>query len=225
VSDGAIFPEKSVSGLDTMVDRVLRRLETDGLADDTIVIFFGDNGRLEARGLDWCHDSGLQVPLIVRWPKNFPAPAHRPGTTSDRLVTLIDVTATTLALAGVGKPGAMQGRVFLGPQAGPATPPAFAARDRTDNAVNRIRSVRTARHRYIRNFMPEKSFLARHTYKEVYFPGYRVLREWQREGRLSDAQATSAFSRCRSSTGFFAATPANHPPCIASVSTGAVNAR
>jgi N-sulfoglucosamine sulfohydrolase len=181
----------SVSGLDTMVDRLLRRLEADGLADDTIVIFFGDNGRLEARGLDWCYDSGLHVPLIIRWPKNFPVPApHRPGTTSDRLVTLIDVTATTLALAGARKPGAMQGRVFLGPQAEPATPHAFAARDRTDNAVNRIRSVRTARYRYLRNFMPEKSFLARHTYKEAYFPVYRVLREWEREGRQSAAQAT-----------------------------------
>jgi len=55
-----------------MVERVLRRLEADGLADDTVVIFFGDNGRLEARGLDWCYDSGLHVPLIVRCRKTFP---------------------------------------------------------------------------------------------------------------------------------------------------------
>jgi len=95
-----------------------------------------------------------------------------------------------MALAGLPKPERMQGRVFLGPMREPAPTLVFAARDRTDNAVNRIRSVRTARYRYIRNFMPEKAFLARHTYKEAYYPVYRVLREWEQDGRLSAAQAT-----------------------------------
>ena len=67
----------AVCGLDARVGDVLDRLAADGLADDTIVMFFGDNGRLEHRGLDWCYDSGDRVPLIVRWPKNFPAPPGR----------------------------------------------------------------------------------------------------------------------------------------------------
>jgi len=137
----------SVSGLDRQVERVLRLLDADGLSDDTIVVFFGDNGRLEARGLDWCYDSGLHVPLIIRWPRNFPAPLpHRPGTTDNQLITLIDVTATTLALADVRRPVTIQGRVFLGPDSEP--PPRYiaAVRDRTDNAVNRMRTVRTDRY-------------------------------------------------------------------------------
>ena len=96
----------SVSGLDVQVGAVLKRLEQDGLADNTVVIFFADNGRLEARGLDWCYDSGLQVPLIIRWPKNYPAPPqYQPGMSCDQLASLLDVTATTLAIAGRGGAG------------------------------------------------------------------------------------------------------------------------
>ena len=81
----------SVSGMDRRFGRVLDRLRRDGLEDDTVVIFFADNGRLEPRGIHWCYDSGLRVPLIIRWPKNFPAPpqtqarhGRRPGHQPDR---------------------------------------------------------------------------------------------------------------------------------------------
>lgn len=64
----------SVSGMDRRLGRVLDRLKADGLEDDTITIFFGDNGRLDPRGIHWAYDSGIRVPLIIKWPKNFPAP-------------------------------------------------------------------------------------------------------------------------------------------------------
>ena len=173
----------SVSGLDVQVGQVLKRLEADGLADNTVVVFFADNGRLEARGLDWCYDSGLHVPLIIRWPKDYPPPSqYQSATVSHQVLGLIDVTATTLAIAGIPKPEKMHGRVFLGPTAEPSRQYVFGARDRADNAVQRIRTVRTERYRYIRNFMPEKPFLAPHTYKEAHFPVYGVLREFERQG-------------------------------------------
>lgn len=186
----------SVSGLDVQVGEVLRRLEADGLADDTVVIFFGDNGRLEARGLDWCYDSGLHVPLIIRWPRHHPAPAgYRPGTVSHELVSLLDVTATTLAVAGIPKLAPLHGRILLGPRAEAAPPYVFGARDRTDDAPQRIRTVRTGRFRYIRNFMPEKPFLAPHTYKDAHYPVYRVIREFAAAGKLTPAQAALAAPR------------------------------
>jgi|CXWL01.1.fsa_nt_gi arylsulfatase A-like enzyme len=186
----------AINGLDARVGAILARLEADGLADDTVVIFFADNGRLEFRGLDWCYDSGDRVPLIVRWPKNFPAPPqYRPGLTSEQLVSLIDLTATTLAIAGVPKPAGMQGRVFLGAGADPARDVVFSARDRTDEAVQRIRAVRGPRYRYIRNFIPDHPYLAPHRYKEARFPAVPLLRAWQAEGRLSDAQRTLVADR------------------------------
>ena len=63
----------SVSGMDKTIGKVLQRLKKDGLADNTIVMFFGDNGRIEPRGIHWCYDSGLHVPMIIRWPAGFPA--------------------------------------------------------------------------------------------------------------------------------------------------------
>ncbi|MEQ2005325.1 MAG: sulfatase-like hydrolase/transferase [Limisphaerales bacterium] len=180
----------SVGGMDTRVGEILTQLETDGLADDTVVIFFADNGRLEPRGLDWCYDSGDRVPLIVRWPKNFPAPPqYRTGTTSERLVSLIDLTATSLAIAGLPKPTGLHGRVLLGEKAEPEREFVFSARDRTDEAVNRIRSVRSPRFRYVRNFMPKKPFLALHRYKAATFPVVPLLPLLHAQGRLTPPQA------------------------------------
>src|SRR5262249_29903066 len=147
----------SVSGMDQRVGKVLEALRADGLEDDTIVIFFADNGRLEARGIHYCYDSGLRVPMIIRWPRNFPPPENfRPGSVKDQVISLAALTATTLALAGVERPRGMQSRIFLGPQADPPRTFAFSARDRIDETVNRIRSVRDERYRYIRNFMPQQ---------------------------------------------------------------------
>jgi arylsulfatase A-like enzyme len=56
----------SVTGMDIRVGWILEELEVEGLADNTIVVFFGDNGRLDARGIHLCWDTGLRVPLIIR---------------------------------------------------------------------------------------------------------------------------------------------------------------
>ncbi len=179
----------SVSGIDRRLGRVLARLEADGLADDTVVIFFADNGRLEARGIHWCYDSGLWVPLIVRWPRNIPAPPqYRPGTADGQILSLLDLTATTLAIAGVAKPPAMQSRIFLGAEADPPRSIAFSARDRIDETVQRIRTARTDRYRYIRNFMPDRPFTALNRYKEKCFLVMPLMRELHRQGKLTPVQ-------------------------------------
>jgi arylsulfatase A-like enzyme len=91
----------SISGMDIRIGWVLEQLQKEGLADDTVILFFGDNGRLEARGIHWCWNSGLHVPMILHWPKNFDAPPrYRPGTDNHEVISLLDVTATTLWMAG-----------------------------------------------------------------------------------------------------------------------------
>lgn len=176
----------SVSGMDLRFGRVLDRLRADGMEDDTIILFFGDNGRLEPRGIHWCYDSGLRVPMIVKWPKNFPAPDQiEPGIVDDRILSLIDVTATTLALAGLPKPPLMQGRVFLGANAEAPRRYAFAARDRIDETVQRIRSVHDERFHYIRTLSTGPTFASLNRYKEKCFPIMGVMRTLDAEGRLS----------------------------------------
>jgi arylsulfatase A-like enzyme len=176
----------SVSGMDVRIGWILEQLRLDGLADHTIVVFFGDNGRMEARGIHWMWDTGLLVPLVVYYPPGLAPPSqYQPGRVIGDVVSLLDVTATTLAMAGVEKPLGMQSRVFLGDQPDPPRTFAFSARDRIDETRNRIRSVREARYHYIRNYMPEMGFASLNRYKEKCFPVIPLMREMLRAGTLT----------------------------------------
>lgn len=176
----------SVSGMDVRIGWVLEQLRADGMEDDTFIVFFADNGRLEPRGIHWCYDSGLRVPLIIRWPKNFPPPnGCSPGSVNDHIVSLIDLTATTLNFAGVAKPPMMQGRVFLGKHAEPPRQFAFAARDRIDETVQRIRSVHDKRYHYVRTFTNGPTFASLNRYKEKCFPILPLMRGLLAQGRLT----------------------------------------
>jgi len=180
----------SVSGMDRRIGWVLEQLRADGLEDDTVILFFADNGRLEARGIHWCYDTGLHVPMIVRWPKNFPVPPQiRPGAVNEQVISLLDVTATTLAIGGVPRPPLMQSRSFLGAPGDPPRQYAFSARDRIDETVQRIRSVRDARWRYIRNFTPGPTFASLNRYKEKCFLVIPLMRELQTQGKLTGPPA------------------------------------
>ncbi len=176
----------SVSGMDVRIGWILNQLRLDGLDDNTIVVFFGDNGRMEARGIHWMWDTGLLVPLIVYYPPGLaPPPQYRPGRVIDDVVSLLDITATTLAMAGVEKPLGMQSRVFLGDRPDPPRTFVFSARDRIDETRNRIRSVRETRYHYIRNYMPEMGFSSLNRYKEKCFPVIPLMREMVRAGTLT----------------------------------------
>lgn len=176
----------SVSGMDVRIGQVLDQLRKDDLEDDTIVIFFADNGRLEPRGIHWCYDCGVRVPVIIKWPKNFPPPAGcAAGTVNNQIVSLIDLTATTLDLTGIAKPPLMQGRVIFGPHAEEPRKFAFAARDRIDETVQRIRSVHDERFHYIRTFTNGPTFASLNRYKEKCFPILPLMREMHAAGTLT----------------------------------------
>jgi arylsulfatase A-like enzyme len=97
---------------------ILAQLAADGLAENTIVVFFGDHGQCMVRGKQFCYEEGLHIPLLIRWPKSFPAPKQlQPGLVDDRFIEAIDLAPTMLAIAGAPKPAKMQGRIFLGEQA------------------------------------------------------------------------------------------------------------
>jgi arylsulfatase A-like enzyme len=175
--------------LDRKVGLILKQLEADGLAESTVVVFMADHGQCHVRGKQFCYEEGLHIPLIIRWPSRFPAPAgFQPGTVDDRLLESIDLAPTFLALAGGSKPTAMQGEVFLGSRSEPPRRYVFAARDRCDETVFRLRTVRDARYRYIRNFTPERPFLQANEYKERSYPVWNLLKELSSQGKLTPVQ-------------------------------------
>lgn len=180
----------SVSGMDVRIGLILKQLEEDGLADNTVVIFFSDNGRLDARGIHWCWDTGLRVPLIIHWPENLPAPPqYNQGSVNEDIISLLDITATTLQIAGVPRPLNMQSRSFLGNKTDPPRKYAFSARDRIDETVSRIRSVREKRYHYIRNYMPDHGFASLNRYKEKCFAVMPLMRELYAQGKLTGPAA------------------------------------
>jgi N-sulfoglucosamine sulfohydrolase len=179
----------SATELDRKIGLVLKQLQADGLADNTVVMFFGDNGASMARAKQFCYEEGSLVPLIIRWPKDYPSPKQfKAGTVDERFIEGIDFAPTMLALAEKPVPPNMQGRSFLGDQAGAPREYVFDSRDRCDETVMRIRTVRDVHYRYIRNFTPETPFLAPNKYKETEYPVWNLLKKLHAQGKLTPAQ-------------------------------------
>ncbi len=175
--------------LDRKVGLVLQQLEREGLADSTIVVFFGDNGQAHVRGKQFCYEEGLHVPLIVRWPAAFPAPkGFVPGTVDRQLRSSIDLAPTMLDIAGAGKPEKMEGKIMFGARRAAPQALVFGARDRCDETVFRFRTARDERYRYIRNFTPDRPFLQTNAYKENSYPVWNLLKELHAQGRLTPVQ-------------------------------------
>ena len=180
----------SVSGMDVRVGWILEQLKKDGLDKNTIVVFFGDNGRLTPRGIHWCWDPGLHVPMIVYWPQNCAPPTqYRPGTVNEQVISLLDLTATTLGMAGISRPAGMQSRIFLGERMDRARTYAFSARDRIDETCVRLRSVYDQRYHYIRNFTPGAGFPTLNRYKEKCFLVKPLMRQLHAQGSLQGPAA------------------------------------
>jgi len=180
----------NVARLDSVVGAMINELEKEGELGNTIIFFWGDHGDGLPRGKRWLYDSGLNIPLIIKWPDNSKA-----GTVDDRLISSIDLGPTVLSLAGVPVPSHMQGIPFLGTQAGTPRDAVFAARDRVDESYDMIRSVRTKDYLYIRNFYPNEPFPIWVPYLSN-MPIYKEMLRLDAEGRLTGPQkAWMAYSR------------------------------
>jgi arylsulfatase A-like enzyme len=158
LEDWALYLD-SVRLTDLHVGRVLQRLEQEQLLDRTLIIFMTDHGISHARGKQFLFDEGAHIPFIVC------GPGVAPGATRADLIEHIDMAAISLAAAGIAVPERMQGRDIFAEDY-QAREAVFAARDRCDETVERIRSVRTERFLYIRNFYPQRPHLQPNAYKD-----------------------------------------------------------
>ena len=186
----------NITAVDGQVAAVLKKLEEDGLADDTIVWFWGDHGRGMPRYKRWLYDTGLHVPLVVyvpeKWRKHVRpdnSESLKPGSTIDDLTAFVDFAPTLLSLANLAAPKHFQGQAFFGPHraAAPRTH-VYGHRDRMDETYDMIRTVRDKRFRYVRNFMPWQPY----SQEIAYMDEMPTMREWRRlhaEGKLTGPQA------------------------------------
>ena len=171
-----------IADMDGQVGELLKQLEDDALADNTIVFYWSDHGDGVPRAKRSLYDSGLRVPLMIRWPKAAGS-TIAPGSVRDELVSFIDLAPTVLALAGIEIPTHLQGRVLVGSRTAPAPSFVFGARDRMDIDYDMMRSARDARFLYIRNFSPELPYAGHNVYRNQ----SAIMQDWlrlQAEGKL-----------------------------------------
>ncbi|WP_221392428.1 sulfatase-like hydrolase/transferase [Dyadobacter sp. NIV53] len=156
--DWAQYYDK-IEDMDGQFGQLLKELNEAGLAENTIVFYYGDNGGVLARSKRYMYESGLHVPLIIHLPKKYENLASvKQGTQTDRLVTFLDFAPTILSLVGIKIPDYMQGEAFLGKQQKPEHQYAYGFRGRMDERIDMSRSVRDKRFRYIRNYLPHKIY-------------------------------------------------------------------
>ncbi|UCH13272.1 MAG: sulfatase-like hydrolase/transferase [Bacteroidales bacterium] len=172
----------NIAKLDVIVGRMLKDLEDEGLADNTVVFFWSDHGDGLPRAKRWLYDSGTRIPLIIRWPGYI-----KNGMSSQRLISSIDFGPTVLSIAGVSVPKHMQGRAFLGAQGRPPRSYVFSARDRFDESYDMVRSVRDNKYRYIRNYYPLKPYVLWVPYRNR-MPVMQELFRLYAEDKLEGAQ-------------------------------------
>ena len=151
----------NIAAMDVWVGEMLKQLEEDGLLEKTIVFFYSDHGDGLPRMKRWVYDSGIQVPLIVRFPNKKGA-----GTTNDKLVSFIDFAPTVLALAGLERPDYLQGQPFLGAEEVAPRKYVYACRDRMDPAPETIRAVRDKRFKYVRNYRADLPYIGFIPYRD-----------------------------------------------------------
>ncbi|WPR71964.1 sulfatase [Flavobacterium sp. NG2] len=138
---------------------IIDQLIKDGLYDDTIIFFYSDHGGPLPRQKREIYESGLKAPLFIKLPNS------QTFSKNDRLISFTDLGPTVLSLANVKPPKGIEGRPFLGKYECKSREFVFGTSDRFDEFSDRIRSVRTEKYLYIKNYHPELP-----KYKDV---GYR----------------------------------------------------
>jgi len=169
----------NIEELDAQIGDWIARLEKEGLLDKTIIFFWSDHGGPLLRQKRAVGNTGLHVPLIVRFPNKRMA-----GTVIDDVVSLMDLGPTVMSLAGVKPPEYMQGKAFLGEyKAQKKREVNFGSADRFDEVYDFSRSVIDGKFSYIRNFDPGLPYIYRNLYREQ-IDMTRKLIEMHKNGEL-----------------------------------------
>ena len=174
-------------GADVNVETILKQLEADGELENTIIFFFSDHGSpVSLRHKQFCYEGGMLVPLMIKG--NLPA--LKSGTIRNDLVSLLDISATTLAMGKAKMPEYLDGQDLFA-ETFNEQEYVIGARDRCDYTIDRIRTVVSEDYRYIKNFYPNRPMMQ---------AGYRDkkaivkdLKKAFKEGKLTPYQAEHWF--------------------------------
>ncbi|MGJ8743994.1 sulfatase family protein [Polaribacter sp.] len=167
--------------MDNEVGMIFKELEEKGMADNTIVIFIGDNGRCNIRGKGYLQDPGLRIPFIVYYPEQF-----KGGQVRKDVVSATDITASIVDFAGIDVPDYMTGKPIFDKNFDRKF--VYGARDLWDEIEEKSRAVTSGDWSYIRNDKPEVPYDAQQAYLEFYRPAVHIMRKLYKEGKLNENQ-------------------------------------
>ena len=193
-----------VEHLDSDVQSVLDMLEKRGLADNTIVVFMGDNGMALPHGKGSLYDSGINVPLLVRLPG-----VVKPGTGTRALVSGEDFAPTMLELAGVTPPKEMsgisylkllkgeafEGRKYIFAERGPHGGDGGMKPDILVSTFDLARCARSASFKLIYNCTPHQAVAPVDSQRD---PGWQQMKAAFAEGKLAPEFVRAYFTTPRS---------------------------
>ena len=175
-----------VSHTDNEVGQILSKLDEDDLLNNTIIFLFSDHGMRLPRHKQFIYQGGHKVPLIVADMKSSASDRVKPNTIRTDLVSGIDISATSLALANIEIPKQMEGNNLLAKDFQPRQF-VVAAKDRCDYTIDRIRAIRTQKYGYLKNFMTDRPYMQ---------PQYRdgsnfmtLLHQMYDDGELNETQS------------------------------------
>ncbi|MPV59582.1 sulfatase [Burkholderia sp. HI2761] len=173
----------NIAIMDRHLGELIRQLKADGVYDNSVIVFYADNGGT----LPWYKrevlERGTHVPLIIRFPNG-----QNGGAVDDRLVSGVDFAPTALSLAGVPIPSYLQGHAFAGAAQAAARRYVYAARDRMDTEYDRVRMVRDARYQYLYNYEPGLPWYQNIQYR-LQLPMMREILKLHAAGTLPEATA------------------------------------
>ncbi len=179
---------KRIEQMDAKVGAIVDRLKKEGLIDNTIILYYGDNGGIMPRSKGYLTEMGLNVPLIIRTPERYRSlVGYEAGSVSNEFVGFIDLGATILELAGVAAPKGIDGESFLGRHKGDKGL-SFAYADRMGEKYDMVRTVRRGNYKYVRAFQPFNFDMLSNAYRKA-LPTFIELRELYDAGKLNAEQS------------------------------------
>ncbi len=184
--DWAIYHD-TMTAMDRKMGYLMDELERAGLAEDTIIFYYGDHGGPTPRGKRYLTDTGIRIPLIIHVPKKWEhLSPFKSGERIDEMVAFVDFAPTLLSLCGIEKPEQMVGRPFLGSQRvePPKNQEVYLYADRFDELVGMRRGYTDGRYKYIRRFSPHLPAAA-YSFYPFSQPGWKAWRKAWQEGKLS----------------------------------------
>ena len=171
----------NIAHTDLALGALYDRLADEGLLANTIVIVSSDHGDGLPRMKRSLYDSGLHVPMVIRFPDGRDA-----GTVNDELISFVDLAPTILSWADAPNPDHLAGFDFEGDDRDPSREYIFAAQDRMDFDPNHRRAVRDRRFKLIQNFSPGDRYFVPLAFRDVQ-PTMRELWNGLEAGTLSKA--------------------------------------